>query len=488
MNFKDRSNSKIEDEAAFYIERLEKKELDANVLGYYVESTAKYDVDDPVKFTPSNKLDIKQLATELFEQNNPQLVIYIHGYSVKPDRAKNRSQEIYDAANNFQSNNSVFIGYRWPAENRREKEDFPFVDRNKLKGAFTSLPTLLLALLMTAIIISLTSLSLTFLSLTSFPLFRGETLITELIVTGLITSILSITLSLIFRRWGKANKNLRFFPHLLILAFIATIISVIFGLISKELNFNWSLGFILIPLVISIVVFSIVVALILLRLSTYPRDRYRASNYGVVDLIELLRNLDKEVFQLACKNSQIPSEEITQVEGLDDLKIGKSRIKLSFIAHSLGCEIATQTIRVLSDVFDKDAIGEINEAEIIKNPDSKIGHIFALERLVMVAPDIPVESILSGRANFLKSSLRRCKEAYIFSSEADLALRVASTTGNYISFPTRSRFRGYKLGNITARHFFEGKQKWRYGICNLEESIVHSPSNFLELRASKIEY
>ena len=484
MNRKFQDYSNIKDKPNFYIEPLNGKKSISSVLGYYVESTAKHDVDDLAQFTSANKIHIKQLATELFEQKKSQLVIYIHGYSVKPDRARNRSQEIYEfATNSFKSENSVFIGYRWPAENRQEKGDFPFVDRDKLVSAFTSLPTLLLTLLIATIVFSLTTLLLTTLSL-----FTAERLLSSWIAAFIITLAGSIILALGLKKLGKANKILRFFPSLITIAVSAAVTSAVFSLTHSNKNLDWLRGFISIPLFVSIAIFSIILALMLLRLSTYPRDRYRASNYGVVDLIELLRNLDKEVFELACKNSQITSEEITQVEGIDDLKIGKNRIKLSFLAHSLGCEIATQTIRVLSDVFDRKAIGEISEAEIIKNPDSKIGHIFALERLVMVAPDIPVESILSGRANFLKSSLRRCQEAYVFSSEADLALRVASTAANYVSFPTRSRFRGYKLGNITARHFFEGKQKWRYGICNLEESIVHSPSNFLELRASKIEY
>lgn len=484
MNLQSQNNNLIEDETPFYIERLKTKKSSQNVFGYYVKSTAKYDVDDLENIPPPERVDLKQIAQELFDKNNPQLVIYIHGYNVKPKDARKRSEEIYEfAASNFQCENNIFLGYRWPAENRREKGDFPLVDRDKLVQAFTSLPILLLALLTTAITFGLTSLLLT-----AYSLFIGKPPVLNWMFTSLITLVVSIILSLGLRWLGKAEKVLRFFPPLLILAFSAAGISAVFSLISGDKNLDWLLGFILIPLVISIVILSIVLALILLRLSTYPRDRHRASNYGVIDLVELLRNLDKEVFELACQNKNIPPEQRSQISGIDEIEIGKNRIKLSFIAHSLGCEIATQTIRILSDVFDPLAIGEIEDAEITKNPDRQIGHIFELERLVMVAPDIPVESILTGRANFLKSSLRRCKEAYVFCSEADLALRVASTAANYISFPTQTRFRGYKLGNITAKHFLKGKPNWRYGICNIEESVVISPSIFLELRASDIEY
>jgi hypothetical protein len=50
-----------------------------------------------------------------------------------------------------------------------------------------------------------------------------------------------------------------------------------------------------------------------------------------------------------------------------------------------------------------------------KNPSGDISNVFSLGRLVLVASDIPAETIISGRANFLQSSLRRFDEAYLFS-------------------------------------------------------------------------
>jgi hypothetical protein len=54
----------------------------------------------------------------------------------------------------------------------------------------------------------------------------------------------------------------------------------------------------------------------------------------------------------------------------------------------------------------------------------------------------------AGRANFLASSLRRFREAYLFSNEGDEVLRMISTIVNYFSFPTRRRRYGYRLGNL----------------------------------------
>jgi hypothetical protein len=66
---------------------------------------------------------------------------------------------------------------------------------------------------------------------------------------------------------------------------------------------------------------------------------------------------------------------------------------------------------------------------------------------VLASPDIPAEALLSNRANFLAASLRRFREAYLFSNEGDEVLRQISTTANYFSFPTKSWKFGYRLGN-----------------------------------------
>ena len=133
-----------------------------------------------------------------------------------------------------------------------------------------------------------------------------------------------------------------------------------------------------------------------------------------------------------------------------------------------------------------------------------IGKTFILGRLVLLAPDIPVETIISRRANFLASSLRRCQEAYIFSNEGDLALRLASTAANYFSFPAKTHFSGYKLGNITVKHFAKKDSKIlsslysrngnpkkyqpKYGFINNQSGRLLPSLQYLEIRASDKEH
>ncbi|NJL46158.1 MAG: hypothetical protein HC922_11540 [Leptolyngbyaceae cyanobacterium SM2_3_12] len=102
--------------------------------------------------------------------------------------------------------------------------------------------------------------------------------------------------------------------------------------------------------------------------------------------------------------------------------------------------MVTNVIRILSDVFDSRSIEH--------QPTSDVGDVYCLERLVLASPDIPVLTIISNRANFLASSLRRFSESYLFCSEGDIALRIASTAANYIAFPSRTQSRGYRLGNV----------------------------------------
>lgn len=177
---------------------------------------------------------------------------------------------------------------------------------------------------------------------------------------------------------------------------------------------------------------TLILTLILLRLSGYFRDSYRANHYGVPDLVELVRQLDQAIVTAS------PSPDIQP-------------IKLSFIGHSMGGFAVTNAVRILSDVFDAGSIGSMNLQEKAKTPPSRIGHVFSLGRLVLVSPDIPAESIISGRANFLSSSLRRFEEAYLFSNEGDMALKLASTAANYFSFPANTRTGGYRLGNVFIR-------------------------------------
>jgi hypothetical protein len=168
--------------------------------------------------------------------------------------------------------------------------------------------------------------------------------------------------------------------------------------------------------------------LFLLRVVVYFQDGYRATSFGVPDLVEIFKRIDKEL----APKGEYPGK----------------RVKLSFIGHSMGAYVVTSVVRILSDVFDQGSGSPGPNATAEKLPPN-IGHAFELARLILVSPDIPAEALISGRANFLQSSLQRFDEAYLFSNEGDEVLRLISTTANYFSFPTNSNKFGFRLGNIS---------------------------------------
>ena len=167
-------------------------------------------------------------------------------------------------------------------------------------------------------------------------------------------------------------------------------------------------------------------------------------------------------------------------------------MKLSFLAHSLGNSVVTNAIRILSNAFEDGSIGTFDGFAPDKTPGTGLGNTFQLQRLVMVAPDIPVEAVIPRRANVLRSSLRRMRESHVFSNEGDLALRLASTAANYFSFPARTGFSGYRLGNLTLRHFRDRHdhrgQAPRYGIARNGGGRPGLPAQHLEIRASVREH
>lgn len=240
---------------------------------------------------------------------------------------------------------------------------------------------------------------------------------------------------------------------LLILGLISAIISLIFNLIYKKLILDI---FWLNLLIISVTIAAIIFSLILLRLSAYFRDRYRATQFGVPEVVELIRILDKKIWKKLKK---------------------KNSVKLSFIGHSMGGFVVTNAVRTLSDVFaPTTATSRINY----------LGKAFCLERLILASPDIPVLTIISDRANFLATSLSRFSEAYLFSNQGDIVLRIAATAANYFSFPARTRDSGYRLGNVAIKSEKYGtvnleylKKFWKYNNISLAD-YGKSPANILQ--------
>ncbi len=182
------------------------------------------------------------------------------------------------------------------------------------------------------------------------------------------------------------------------------------------------------------------ITLYLLRLIVYFRDGYRAATYGVPDFVDFIRLID-----MALKEKLGGGEEL------------QDRVDLSFIGHSMGGFVVTNTVRILSDLFSPAALKAMvsvsSGAESLRDDAerekrSHIGKAFALKRLVLVSPDIPAETLLSGRANALRSSLVRFQEIHLFSNEGDEVLLDISTTANFFSLPTKDRKFGYRLGNV----------------------------------------
>ena len=210
---------------------------------------------------------------------------------------------------------------------------------------------------------------------------------------------------------------------------------------------------------------AIVVTLVMLRMVVYFRDRYRAQNFGVLDLVELLRQIDQALVNLKAADiqRQNPDRENACEEAAKFWKQTQRKIKLSFLGHSMGGFVVTNVVRILSDVFDSRSIGN--------KPPADIGSVFRLERLILTSPDIPILTIVSSRANFLSSSLRRFAESYLFSNEGDLALRVASATANYFTFPSSTEAMGYRLGNVSLKTTYNDPKD--YGIVNLSALDEH---------------
>ncbi|WP_035991963.1 alpha/beta hydrolase [Leptolyngbya sp. KIOST-1] len=249
-------------------------------------------------------------------------------------------------------------------------------------------------------------------------------------------------------------------------------------------SFLLSLG-----LVLLFVLGILILALVVLRLVVYFRDSYRADNFGVLDLVELLRQIDMAMLErtaadmFPATDGQMPRRQaMAQARGYWQRR-SQNKVKLSFIGHSMGGFVVTNVVRILSDVFDT--------ASVEKRPDSYIGDVFSLGRLILASPDIPVLTIVSSRANFLASSLRRFSESYLFSNEGDVALRTASTAANYIAFPSRTQARGARLGTVALKDRFGDEND--YGLLNLStldndfspslpigEAIAQAKSNVMD--------
>ena len=205
-------------------------------------------------------------------------------------------------------------------------------------------------------------------------------------------------------------------------------------------RYVWNPGGVHVVTLLGWTVAGLVLMTVLLRTIVYFRDNYRASNYGIPDLIQVIRAIDGEVLR---QHKQSGRGEMP-------------RVQLSFLGHSMGGFVVTNAIRTLSDVFavelDADGLDAYGAGSPPESrppaPSQDIGKVFRLKRFVLASPDIPAETLLSSRGNFLASALSRFDEAYLFSNEGDEVLRQISTLANYFVFPTKSRNHEFRLGNV----------------------------------------
>ncbi len=370
-----------------------------NIHTYLVASTAPINVEtDDNQFcispgsetndaSDSTKLMIEEIAKFLIKNNTKaEVVIHIHGYNTNKGDFENWTKEIYRYITHDSFINKkeiIFIGYRWPSEHLAFRMDNSSESIfKKFNDAITSLPVL----------------------------FRTI--------------------------WDYSTRGLIFSFGLLLLLAIPTITNN--NLLSDYSNLVSFIEFIATFLTF---LFGFVCCTVFLRATVYFRDNYRAINYGIPDLVELIRQIDNAVVEKSPGDNRDARKQYLS-------RSNPRKIKLSFIGHSMGAFVTTNVIRILSDVFDEKSIETLDDKGNQKQPSPEIGNVFALGRLVLASPDIPIETIMPERANFLRSSLRRFEESYLFSNQGDIVLRVASTAANYLSFPAKTYDRGFRLGNV----------------------------------------
>ncbi|MGB3787745.1 MAG: hypothetical protein WA949_07025 [Phormidesmis sp.] len=395
--------------------------------GYFVRSTAPENTDrisDWQRKEYSEKAQPKQarqgiraIARDLYRiqtdpniQEPPELIVFVHGYNTLLSDACDRCDNIYRYISQedrliSHKKNLIYVGYRWSSEKFSKQL---IINAKALPGIF------LFVLGMCLVILA---------SYVTWP------------VTYALAKLLSVQI------WPVETTQPTVEPGWLVTILLPLLLRGVASIISL-------LAF-------------VILALVLLRLSVYFRDVYRAINFAVPDLVELVRQIEKEVIGMWIED--IKEESISQAQAIQRAKEKRpelsKRIKLSFIGHSMGSLVITNAVRVLSDVFDQCSIEQM--------PVSNIGNTLSLGRLVLASPDIPVLSILSNRANNLSSSLRRFEEAYIFSNEGDLVLRFASMIANYIFFPSAEQMHGHRLGSLALTNLDTNSGTQR-GIVNLQ--------------------
>jgi hypothetical protein len=215
----------------------------------------------------------------------------------------------------------------------------------------------------------------------------------------------------------------------------------------------------------------------LLRLVAYQRDRYRAIHYGAPDLGEFFWRLDKALRKLDSAQPPLSPEQNTPApinqEGSKGGLEGQfstpqsptpnpQLLTVNLIGHSMGALLMVNVLRILSDRFGKDDRGAVLPDMMVVQTEAgeqlvpqylspatadRIGDYMLLDKLILAAPDIPLEFLREGRNNYVRSAMRRCRQIYLMSSDRDTVLRYMSALGNWFSEPSLE-MSGLRLGNV----------------------------------------
>jgi pimeloyl-ACP methyl ester carboxylesterase len=178
------------------------------------------------------------------------------------------------------------------------------------------------------------------------------------------------------------------------------------------------------------------------RIVTYWRDGYRAGAFGSPDLVEFLRQLDKALTLGQCKR----------------------RVKLSLVGHSYGAFVATDTVRILTDVVAPEATAPWGDLSAVNaSVTNEIGERMALGNLVLVSGDIPAEALMTRRTNALEGAIRRFDDCFLVGNGGDVVLTLISTGANSFSFPSKLAKYGTRLGNVSIG------ERYGYGVAEIAE-------------------
>lgn len=182
----------------------------------------------------------------------------------------------------------------------------------------------------------------------------------------------------------------------------------------------------------------------LFRIIVYQRDRYRAIHYGAPDLAEFFWRLDVALEKEYAKVNQAK---------FSDVNLSYPIIDVNLIGHSLGALVVVDSLRILSDRFGKD--------DYLKQDNSGIGDYLKLDKLILAAPDIPLEFLRSGRNNYVRSAILRCDKIYLLSSDRDTILRYLSTLINWFVEPSLE-MSALRLGNVYLRPLKQSNGETQY--------------------------